>query len=137
MKKKKKGNLSNLLMLVLLLILFYYFFTEIRSTEVSAAELARIYSTDLQTADKKFLNQEIELVGKVKAYFEFENDNDLLEIISENSVVSVFCILIDNEQINKAKNLTQGTEIEIKGKCLGLAENIFPNSVYINVNSIK
>jgi hypothetical protein len=137
LKKKRKGKPSNFLMLALLLILFYFVFTEMRSLEVSAEELARIYSRNAQTADDKFLSKEIELTGKVKAYFEFENDEDLLELISDNAVISVFCIPQNEEQINKAKNLTQGADVKIKGKCLGLAENKFPNSVYVIVSEIK
>ncbi len=135
--KKKKTKLSNFLMVALLLILFYFLFTEMRSIEVSAEDLARIYSTDVQAADAKYLNQEIELTGKVKAYFEFEKENDLLELIPENAVVSIFCILLNKEQTKKAKNLTQGTDVIIKGRCLGLAENKFPGSVYIRVSNIK
>lgn len=125
------------MMVVLLILIFYYVFTEMTSVEVSAGELARIYSTDIQGADEKFLNKEIELIGKVKAYFDFENDNDLLELISENAVISVFCILLNDKQIEQAKSLTQGTEIRIIGKCLGLAEYKFPKSVYIRVSKIN
>ena len=105
--------------------------------EISAEELARHYSTNVQTADDKFLNKEIDMTGKVKAYFEFEDANDLMELISENAVISVFCILLSDEQINVAKNLTQGTDVKIKGKCLGMAENKFSNSIYIHVVKIK
>lgn len=124
-------------MVALLLILFYYVFTEMRSTKIGSQELARYYSKDVQSANDKFLNRDIELTGKVKAYFEFEDDNDLLELISENAVISIFCILLNDEQIKTAKNLTQGTEVEIKGRCLGLKKNKFPNSVYIRVSKIK
>lgn len=139
MKKKrtKKTKLSNFIMVVLLLLIFYYIFTNMTSVEISAEELARNYSTDIQGADDKFLNKEIKLTGKVKAYFEFEEESDLLEIISENATISVFCILLNDEQINTAKSLTQGTEIRIKGRCLGLAENKFPNSVYVRVSKIN
>ena len=92
----------------------------------------------METSDASpFLNKEIKLTGKVKAYFEFEEESDLLEIISENATISVFCILLNDEQINTAKSLTQGTEIRIKGRCLGLAENKFPNSVYVRVSKIN
>jgi hypothetical protein len=107
------------------------------SIEISAEELARNYSIVVQGADDKFLNKEIELIGKVKAYFDFEDDNDLLELISENAEISVFCILLNDEQINTAKSLTQGTDIRIKGRCLGLAKNKFPSSVYIRVSKIN
>jgi hypothetical protein len=124
-------------MVALLLILFYFVFKEMRSLEVSAEELAGIYSRDVQAADENFLNNDIELTGKVKSYFDFEDDNDLLELISENAVISVFCIPQNEKQINKAKNLTQGTEVVINGKCLGLAENKFTNSVYVSIKEIK
>lgn len=124
-------------MVVLLLLIFYYIFTNMTSVEISAEELARNYSTDIQGADDKFLNKEIKLTGKVKAYFEFEEESDLLEIISENATISVFCILLNDEQINTAKSLTQGIEIRIKGRCLGLAKNKFPNSVYVRVSKIN
>lgn len=139
MKKKraKKTKFSNFVMVVLLLLIFYYLFTKMTSIEISAWELARNYSIDVKGADDKFLNKEIELIGKVKAYFDFEYDNDLLRLISENVTISVFCILLNDEQINTAKSLTQGTDIRIKGRCLGLAENKFPSSVYIRVSKIN
>jgi len=124
-------------MVVLLLLVFYYLFTKMTLIEISAEELARTYSKNVQAADDKFLYKEIDLTGKVKAYFEFEDDNDLLEIISENATISVFCILLNDEHINLAKNLTRETEIKIKGRCLGLAENKFSNSVYIRVSEIN
>ena len=136
-KRRKKNKFSNFVMVVLLLLIFYYFFTQMTSVEISAGELARNYSTDVQGADNKFLNKEIELIGQVKAYFDFENENDLLELVSENAVISIFCILLNDKQIDTAKSLTQGTEIRIKGRCLGLAENKFPNSVYIRVSKIN
>jgi hypothetical protein len=136
-KRKRKPKLSNYLMVVLLLLIFYYLFTQMSSIAISAEKLARNYSNDVQSADERYLNKEIELSGKVKAYFEFENDDDLLEIISENALISVFCIIMSEEQIKKAKSLTQGTEVKIKGKCLGLAENKFPNSVYIQIHKIN
>ena len=139
MKKKrtKKTKISNYVMVVLLILIIYYLFTKMTSIKISTEELARHYSTNVQAADDKFLNKEIDLTGKVKAYFEFEDDNDLMELISENAVISVFCIMLSDEQINVAKNLTQGTDVKIKGKCLGLAENKFSNSVYIHVIKIK
>ena len=136
-KRRKKNKFSNFVMVVLLLLIFYYLFTEMTSIEIGVEELARDYSTDVQGADDKFLNKEIELIGKVKAYFDFENENDLLELVSENAVISIFCILLNDKQIDTAKSLTQGTEIRIKGRCLGLADNKFPNSVYIRVSKIN
>ena len=139
MKKKrtKKTKISNYVMVVLLLLIFYYLFTKMTSTEIRAEELARNYSTNVQAANDRFLNKEIYLTGKVKAYFDFENEDDLLELNSENAVISVFCILISDEQIHLSKSLTQGTEVVIKGKCLGLTENKFSNSVYVRVSRIQ
>jgi hypothetical protein len=121
----------------LLLILFYFVFTEIRSVEISAEELANIYSRNIRSANEKYLNKEIEMTGKVKVFFELEEEDDLLELISDDSEIRIFCILQNDEQINKAKLLTRGTEIKIKGRCLGLAENKFPNSVYIQATEMK
>lgn len=120
-------------MVALLLAAFYLIIIETASTKISAVSLAEYYSKDEQSADKKFLNKEIELSGKVKAYFDFEYESDLLELISESGMISIFCILLNDEQVNKAKNLTQGTNVSIKGRCLGMIDNKFPNSVYIRV----
>ena len=123
-------------MVALLLIVFYYIFVESTSTKISAMELANYYSKDKQAADNKFLNKEIEINGRVKAYFDYEFESDLLELISESGKISVFCILLNDEQVNKAKKLTQGTEVIIKGRCLGMTKNKFPNSVYVRVEKL-
>ena len=124
-------------MLAMLLLLVYYFFVEMRSIKISAEELANNYSNDVTTADEKFLNKEIELSGKVKAYFKFEDEDDLLELFSGNSTVNVYCMLINEDQSTKANKLTQGTEVKVLGKCLGLAEYKFPNSIYFKVSKLK
>jgi hypothetical protein len=124
-------------MVVLLLLLFYYLFIEITSIKISAEELAKHYSSEMKEADDKFLNKEIELNGRVKTYFDFDNDSDLLELNSENAKISVFCMLLNDDQINKAKSLTQGTEVTIKGRCLGMTDYKFQHSVYIRVSEIK
>lgn len=124
-------------MIVLLFLVFYYLFVEFSSTKISAVELAKAYNLDSSKAKNKFLNEEIELTGSVKAYYQFEGKNNLLELDSENNDVGVYCIITSEELELTAEKLIKGSKVKIKGKCLGLANGIFPNSVYIEVGSLE
>lgn len=124
---------------MLLLILFVLFFIVLqdKSITVSADELVKSYSSDIFTSDKKFLNKGIELTGGIKSFHQFERDKSLLELRTANDELKLYCILMNQETEEKAASLNTGTLITVYGKCLGIKNYKFPNSIYIQVEQIK
>ena len=127
-------------MLLLILFVLFYIFVEQKSIEISAVELAQSYISDSLNADKKFLNQEIDLTGSVKTYYEFENEDNLLELRTNNDLPGIFIIIKNKVLEDQVQMITSGTKILVYGKCLGLnpsGKEKFPNSIYIEAKEIK
>lgn len=124
---------------MLLLILFVLFFIVLkdRSLKVISEQIVKSYTSDIKTADTNFLNKKIELSGKVKSFFQFEVEKSLLELETGNSELRLFCLLMNKETEDKASLLTTGTIVTIFGKCLGIKDYKFPNSIYIEAERIK
>ena len=124
---------------MLLLILFVLFFIVLkeRGLKVTSEQIVKSYISDIKSADAKFLNKEIELSGKVKSFFQFEVDKSLLELETENSELQLFCLLMNKETEEKASSLTAGSTVTVLGKCLGIKDYKFPNSIYFEAELIK
>jgi hypothetical protein len=135
--KKKKPKLANFLMVVLLLLAFYYIYVEFGTTRVSAEDLVNEYSNNKKLADEEYLNKEIELTGKVAAFYEFSGEENLLELESGNDQTGLYCILSHNEDIEIAKSFTNGMNVKIIGTCIGIVSKKFPNSIYIKMKEFK
>ena len=135
--RKHKLRVSNSVMIVLLLLAFFYIYTEFVTTRISAAELVIEYKLNKVSSDKKFLNKEIELTGKVSAYYQFNDGDNLLELESGNKEIGIYCIIVPGKNNERASQLTKGTRIKLIGICTGMAIQRFPNSVYIKVIEIK
>ena len=135
--RKHKLRVSNFVMMVLLLLAFFYIYTEFVTTRISASELVNEYKLNKALADKKFLNKEIELTGKVSAYYQFNDGDNLLELESGNKEIEIYCIIVSGKDNERASQLTKGTRIKLIGICTGMAIQRFPNSVYIKVIEIK
>lgn len=128
----------------MILLVLFYVFIEQKNVKVSADELVGSYQSNAKEADKIFLNKEIELRGKVKSYYEFENENNLLQVRIERSDINLYCIIMNKETDEKAKPLTSGTAFTAFGNCVGLWDSIpsgkdskFPHSIYIETEDIK
>ena len=135
--RKKKKKYANVIMLLLILFVLFYVVLQDKSLKVTSEELVNSYISDIKAADVKFLNKEIELSGKVKSFFQFEVDKSLLELETENSELQLFCLLMNKETEEKASLLTAGSAIAVFGKCLGIKDYKFPNSIYIEAEQIK
>jgi hypothetical protein len=124
---------------MLLLILFVLFFIILRdkSIKVSADELVNNYISDISASDKKYLNKEMELTGGIKSFLQFEGEKSLLELRTVNDELILYCILMNKETEEKVSMLTAGTPVTVFGKCLGIKEYKFPNSIYIEAELIK
>jgi len=135
--RKKKKKYANVIMLLLILFVLFYIVLQDKSIKVSVDELVNSYISDIPASDKKFLGKEIELSGKVKLLFQFEGERSLLELDIGNSGLQLFCILIDSVTEEKASTLTAGTNVTVFGKCLGIKNYKFTNSIYIEAEQIK
>ncbi len=124
---------------MLLLILFVLFFIVLqdKSIKVNADELVSSYSSDIIASDKKFLSKGIELTGRIKSFLQFESDKSLLELRTTSEELKLYCILMNKETEAKASSLTTETPLTVYGKCLGIKDFKFPNSIYIEVKQIK
>ena len=138
--RKRKTKLSNVIMLLLILLVIFYLVFQQRSIKITADELVTNYSLNQKDADKNFLNKDLEITGEVKSYYEFENENSIIEIKTEHNEIGVYAIIMNKETEEKVRTLTIGTLITVYGKCLGanpsIAENFFPG-IYIEVDRIK
>lgn len=124
-------------MLLLLLFVLFYVILQDKTIKVSANDLAKNYIKDVRQADNKFLNQDIELSGKVKSFFQFEAEKSMLELETGNSELQLFCLLMNKETEEKASSLTTGSNVTVLGKCLGIKDYKFTNSIYIEAEQIK
>ncbi len=124
-------------MLLLMLFVLFFIVLQDKSIKVSADELVNSYISDISASDKKFLNKELELTGGIKSFLQFENDKSLLELKTANNELKLYCILMNKETEEKASILTAGTPVTVYGKCLGIKDYKFPNSIYIEVEQIK
>ena len=124
---------------MLLLILFVLFFIVLkdRSLKVTSEQIVKSYISDIKSANTNFLNKEIELSGKVKSFFQFELEKSLLELETGKDELQLFCLLMNKETEEKASTITAGTPVTVYGKCLGLKDYKFPNSIYIEAEQIR
>jgi len=135
--RKKKKKYANVIMLLLILFVLFYVVLKDNSLKLSADELTSSYDININAANKKFLEKEIELTGEVKSFFQFEGEKSLLELRTTNNELKLYCILINRETEEKASTLTAGTNVSVFGKCLGIKDYKFPNSIYIEAERIK
>ncbi|MCW8804434.1 MAG: OB-fold putative lipoprotein [Ignavibacteriaceae bacterium] len=135
--RKKKSKYANVIMLLLILFVLFVLVLQDKSIKVTADELVNSYSLDISASDKRFLNKEIELTGGIKSFLQFESDKSLLELRTTSDELKLYCILMNKETEAKASTLTAGTYVTVYGKCLGIKNFKFPNSIYIEVEQIK
>ncbi len=125
------------MMLLLLLFVLFYVVLQDKTIKVTAKELIKSYTIDSKQADNKFLNQDIEISGKVKSFYQFEAEKSMLELETGNSEIQLFCLLMNKETEEKASSLTTGSNVTVLGKCLGIKDYKFTNSIYIEAEQIK
>ena len=111
-----------------------------KNIKITSNELVKEYSQNQKTANEKFLNKSLELSGEVKSYYEFENENSIIELQTENNEIRLYCIIMNKETEEKAQSLTIGTSITVYGKSLGSNSSRsekFLHGIYVEVESIK
>ena len=138
--KRKKTKFGNVIMLLLILVILFYVVLQQKSLKITADELVADYSLNQKNADEKFLNKNLELSGEVKSYYEFENDNSIIELQTKNNETGLYCIIMNKETEEKAQSLTTGTIVTVYDKCMGFnpprAEK-FLLGIYLEVERIK
>ncbi len=127
-------------MLLLILFVLFYIVIDNRNTKVTVEELVNNYSIDRQSADKNYLNTDIELTGKFKSFLQSANGDNFIQMETLNDIMNLYFVIEDSSLLERTLLITSGTQVTIFGKCLGLKEDIFDpslNSIYIKTNSIK
>lgn len=127
---------------MLLLILFALFFVvlQTKSVKVTSNELIENYESNVASADSKYINQKLEISGKVNTLVQIEGKDNFLELQSNVEHLKIYCMLPNTELVESAVLITTGTRVIINGKCLGLRK-INPGDtssiIYIATESIK
>ena len=127
-------------MLLLILFVLFYIVIDNRNAKVTVEELVNNYSIDRQSADKNYLNTDIELTGKFKSFLQSANGENYVQLESSNNLMNVYCIIEASILLERTSVITSGTQIVIFGKCLGLKEDTFDSSltsIYIETKNIK
>ena len=127
-------------MLLLILFVLFYIVLENRNIKVTVEELVISYSINKQTADKNYLNKDIELTGKFRSLLQSASGDNFFQMETLNDTTNLYCIIEDPLLLERTSVITSGTSVTIFGKCLGLKEDVFDptfNSIYIKTKSIK
>ncbi len=124
-------------MIAMILITVLYIYVEQKNIYITAEELAAAYQENTEKADDKFLNKKLELSGKVKSYYSFENQSNLLELKTENSKIKIFCFFLSPKDDSLAGTLTFSTQIIISGIFKGKKNQDSPEDIYIEVSNIS
>lgn len=124
-------------MIAMILIAVLYIYVEQKNIYITAEELAAAYQENTEKADDKFLNKKLELSGKVKSYYSFENQSNLLELKTENSKIKIFCFFLSPKDDSLAGTLTFSTQIIISGIFKGKKNQDSPEDIYIEVSNIS
>jgi len=138
--RKKKKKYANVMMMLLLLFVLFYIVMQDKTIKVAVNDLVKSYTTDIKSADKKFLNKEVEITGKVKLFLQTEGKKSLLELETGSNELQLYCILMNKVAEEKAAELTNGTTVVVIGRCLGVdppSIKKFPNSIYIEAEQIR
>jgi exonuclease VII large subunit len=138
--KKKKRKYANVIMLLLIIFVLFFIVYQDKNKVVSSVELVESYSINQKTADNIFLDKDIELSGSVKSFIQSESGHSFLELQTNSENLKLLCLIKEESAVQKASSLTNGSRINVFGKCLGLnptGYEKFPNSIFIEVEWIK
>jgi hypothetical protein len=99
--------------------------TEKTDFQLSAEELVASYE-DENTGNEKFLNKYIEVTGEVEEISVNENATDIL--LSSGDPMSGVNVHLLPEENEKAKGISAGQTVTLKGKCNGKLSDIELNA---------
>ena len=124
-------------MIAMILIAVIYLYVEQKNIYITADELAAAYQENSEKADDKFLNSKLELSGKVKSYYLFENQSNLLELKTENSKIKIYCSFLSPKDDSIAATLTNASPVIITGILKGSNNQESPENIYIEASNIS
>jgi len=124
-------------MIAMILIAVLYLYVEQKYIYITADELAAAYQENYEKAAEKFLNKELELSGKVKSYYLFENQPNLLELKTENNKIKIYCSFLSSKDDSVAATLTNAAPVIITGIFKGSNNQESPENIYIEVSNIS
>ena len=130
-------KLSNTIMLILLVAAIFVFYIEMMPVKITANDLTRQYLQDKTKADKNFLGKELEITGKVKAFYKLLDIRNVLELENDDNKINLYCFFLKDSDEFKASQFNKGDTIVVIGKCVGMDKYNFVEGLKIEVNKIK
>ena len=124
-------------MIAMILIAVLYLYVEQIDIYITVDELAAAYQENSEKAAEIFLNKELELSGKVKSYYLFENQSNLLELKTENNEIKIYCSFLSLKDDSIAGTLTYAAPVTINGILKGNKDHSSPDDIYIEVSNIS
>lgn len=118
-------------MLLLILLALFFVVLQNRINRICVDELINDYDASAVEADAKYINQRLEISGKVKSFVKTEGGEVKLLLASVSKYFEINCLLRNKELEAKATALTLGTNVTIFGKCLGLTRESAEDSIGI------
>lgn len=130
-------KLAAFFVVVVILLVALFLYRELSKIKVTAHQLAYEYSVDKNSADAKYLNEDIYVEGKVKAVYQLMGMREVLELQTGNENLNIFCFFTSSEVEYYARQLQQEQNVVVKGKCVGVDAYPFVKGVKIEVEEIK
>lgn len=97
---------------------------------IDAGQLSKEFAMDLKTAERKYKNRYITVVGEVSQSYKNKYQESIIILMDKDKKYGVKCILNKNaRQINEP--LKQGQIMKINGKCSGLDDYVVLNGCLI------
>ena len=105
--------------------------------KITANDLTRQYLQDKTKTDKNFLGKELEITGKVKAFYKLLDIRNVLELENDDNKINLYCFFLKDSDEFKASQFNKGDTIVVIGKCVGMDKYNFVEGLKIEVNKIK
>ncbi|MFO7448196.1 MAG: hypothetical protein R6W90_17695 [Ignavibacteriaceae bacterium] len=122
--------------LIIALVVAYFTWDSVNATEITAQALAKEYTSNMEAANKKYLNKVLDIEGNVKAYYMMLGARPVLELETGEGNVPVFFFFLDQETETEAGQLQSEQKVVIRGRCVGENEYSFVNGLKIEVEKI-
>ncbi len=125
------------LLLIISFIIAWIYYANYYYKEVTAEQLANQYTVNKIEADKNYLDKNVEVKGKVKAFYKLLGVRKVLELQTSEDDLPVLCFFLSEQGEYKAKEFQENDEVILKGKCVGTEAYSYVKGVKIEVEKIK
>lgn len=97
---------------------------------IDAGQLSKEFASDIKTAEHKYKNRYITVVGEVSESYKNKYQESVIILMDKDKKYGVKCVLNKNaRQFNEP--LKQGQAIKINGKCAGFDDYVVLNGCLI------